>query len=182
MSNLDLEEDNYGESPENLAFGNSDQKSHLKIGKGPNKKAKMQSARLQYLYPDDDVRGKKNVGVIGQYPYFAPDREYLKKAPKMTKADELYLRKFMAGRANKDVSKIDKTAIADRQLIPTDSEDPSEYDDVVPDGPINVETDLNSRLFLERNRQFKPEQVKWKTPTGDKITLTSQIFGENKYF
>ena len=47
--------------------------------------------------PDDTKKGKKNIGgLIGQYPYFAPDENYLKKAPKMTKADELYLKKFVA--------------------------------------------------------------------------------------
>ena len=75
-------------------------------------KAKMQSAKLQYMYPDEDIRGDKNKGIIGQYPYFAPDRGYLKKAPKMTKADELYLRKFMAARDHKDVARIDQTDLA----------------------------------------------------------------------
>ena len=46
--------------------------------------AKMQSAKLQYMYPDELNKGQKNVGIIGQYPFFAPDRGYLKKAPKMT--------------------------------------------------------------------------------------------------
>ena len=45
--------------------------------------------------PDEKKTGKKNLGVIGQYPYFAPDMDYLKKAPKMTKADELYLKKYV---------------------------------------------------------------------------------------
>ena len=46
--------------------------------------------------PDENKKGKVNAGVIAQYPYFAPDESYLKKAPKMTKADELYLKKFVA--------------------------------------------------------------------------------------
>ena len=58
-------------------------------------KPKMQSAQLQYVMPDENKKGKRNLGVIAQYPYFAPDAEYLKKAPKMTKADELYLKRFV---------------------------------------------------------------------------------------
>ena len=46
------------------------------------------------------------MGVIAQYPYFSPDREYLKKAPKMTQADELYLKKFLYARKHKDIAKI----------------------------------------------------------------------------
>jgi len=38
----------------------------------------------------------------------------MKKAPKMTKADELYLKKFMAARAHKDVAKVEDSAIADK--------------------------------------------------------------------
>ena len=80
----------------------------------------MQSAKLQYTYPDEDIKGGKNKGVIGQYPYFAPDRGYMKKAPKMTKADELYLKKFMAARDHKDVARVDKTNLADRQYVDHD--------------------------------------------------------------
>ena len=68
----------------------------------------MQSAKLQYMYPDEDAKGQKNQGIIGQYPYFAPDQRYLHKAPKMTTADELYLKKFMAARAYKDVAREEK--------------------------------------------------------------------------
>ena len=71
----------------------------------------MQSAKLQYIFPDEKLKGKANKGIIGQYPYFAPDGAYLKKAPKMTKADELYLKKFMAARDHKDVAKVENTAI-----------------------------------------------------------------------
>ena len=74
----------------------------------------MQSAKLQYIMPDENIRGQKNQGVIGQYPYFSPDRRYMKKAPKMTKADELYLKKFMLARDNKDIARIDLTNLKDR--------------------------------------------------------------------
>ena len=63
------------------------------------------------MYPDEDIRGGKNAGIIGQYPYFAPDKGYMKKAPKMTKADELYLRKFMAARDFKKVAKIEDSIL-----------------------------------------------------------------------
>ena len=138
----------------------------------------MQSAQLQYVFPDESLKGKANKGVIAQYPYFAPDRNYMKKAPKMTKADELYLKKFMAARDHKDVAKIENNVIADRQYV--DLNDPG--DSQVPDGKRNVEINVNQRLFLERNKQFKPEQVSYRSASGDKITLTSKIFGENKYF
>ena len=41
----------------------------------------------------------------------------MKKAPKMTKADELYLKKFMAARDHKDVAKIEISGIADKQYV-----------------------------------------------------------------
>lgn len=50
------------------------------------------------MRPNEKASGGKNHGVVGQYPYFAPDMAALKKAPKMTKADELYLKKFMQAR------------------------------------------------------------------------------------
>ena len=148
---------------------------------GRNQKKKvMQSAKLQYIMPDEDIRGGKNHGVIGQYPYFAPDGAYLKKAPKMTKADELYLRKFMAARDHKDIARTDKNVIADRQLISSRDGDDGPGKDT--DGNVNVATNINTRLFLERNRQYKPEQVSYRTASGEKISLTNQIFGEHKYF
>ena len=110
----------------------------------------MQSAKLQYTYPDEDVKGGKNKGIIGQYPYFAPDAGYLKKAPKMTKADELYLKKFMAARDHKDIARIDKSGLADRQYV--DLDPPSDRDPFEEDGKKNVEINVNQRLFLERNR------------------------------
>jgi hypothetical protein len=116
----------------------------------------MQSAKLQYIVPDEDLTGKKNKGIIQQYPYFAPDRGHMKKAPKMTKADELYLKKFMAARAHKDVAKVEDTLIAPKQYVNMNPND-SSMDSKQLDGPINVEIDTNSRLFLERNRKFKPE-------------------------
>ena len=67
------------------------------------RKKSMQSKKLQYQVPDENLKGGKNKGVIGQYPYFAPDQAFLKKAPKMTKADELYLKKFMEARQNLDI-------------------------------------------------------------------------------
>ena len=120
------------------------------------KKAQMQSAKLQYIVPDEDLTGKKNKGIIQQYPYFAPDLGHMKKAPKMTKADELYLKKFMAARAHKDVAKVEDTIIAPKQYVNMNPND-SSMDSKQLDGPINVEIDTNSRLFLERNRKFKPE-------------------------
>ena len=100
-------------------------------------KAKMQSAKLQYIFPDDNIRGQKNQGIIAQYPYFAPDRNYLKKAPKMTKADELYLKKFMLARDHKDVARIDQTNLADRQYVSREPESDEEDDDS-DEGKLNV--------------------------------------------
>jgi hypothetical protein len=54
----------------------------------------MLSKKLQSVLPDETKKGELNAGVIGQYPYFAPDMAYLKKAPKMTNADAEYLRRY----------------------------------------------------------------------------------------
>ena len=136
----------------------------------------MQSANLQYLYPDESQKGGKNQGIIAQYPYFAPDQAYLKKAPKMTKADELYLKKFMFARKNKDISRVDQSVIAEKQYTTPKN------DEKKPDGNVNVEINVNQRLFLERNKHLKPEQVKYRSGTGDLITLTDKVFGEQRYF
>ena len=109
----------------------------------------MQSAKLQYTYPDEDVKGGVNKGIIGQYPYFAPDAGYMKKAPKMTKADELYLKKFMAARDHKDVARIDKTGLAEKQYVNMNG---SGDEDDLADGKQNIEIQVNQRLFLERNK------------------------------
>ena len=122
------------------------------------RKAKMQSAKLQYVYPDENIRGNKNSGIINQYPYFAPDKTHLKRAPKMTEADELYLKKFLMARDLKDESKIEYTNIYEKQFIDTNKDGDKNN---VQDGGTNVSIDINSRLFLERNRQFKPEQVSY---------------------
>ena len=61
--------------------------------------------------PDENKKGKKNLGVIAQYPYFAPDAEYLKKAPKMTRADELYLKRFVQAVDAQTDAKVHKTIL-----------------------------------------------------------------------
>ena len=82
----------------------------------------------------------------------------MKKAPKMTAADELYLKKFMAARAHKDVTRIEDSIIADKQYYDPDSDKkPPNGLQIQPDGKVNVTIDINQRLFLERNKQFKPE-------------------------
>ncbi len=93
--------------------------------------------------PDEDITGTKNKGIIAQYPYFAPDRGHLKKAPKMTKADELYLKKFMAARAFKDEAKIENTIIAPKQYVNTNGDGDNDQDGSKLDGSINVEIDTN---------------------------------------
>ena len=52
------------------------------------------SKKLQQVMPDENKKGDLNAGVVGQFPYFAPNMVGLKKAPKMTKADEEYLKRF----------------------------------------------------------------------------------------
>ena len=93
----------------------------------------MQSKKLQYQRPDENIKGGKNKGIIGQYPYFAPDVGYLKKAPKMTKADELYLKKFMEARENLEIAKVEDTIGA---KIRQAEEARKEYP--IPDGKVNV--------------------------------------------
>ena len=61
--------------------------------------------------PDESKKGNKNAGIIGQYPYFAPDEGYLKKAPKMTKADELYLKKYMAAAQAQADARVEDTVL-----------------------------------------------------------------------
>lgn len=92
----------------------------------------------------------------------------------MTKADELYLKKFMAARDHKDVARVDLTNLAERQYVNMNPADDGKEDD----GKVNIEINVNQRLFLERNKQFKPEQVSYRTNSGEKVTLTNQIFGE----
>ena len=73
----------------------------------------------------------------------------------MTVADELYLKKFMMARAHKDNTRIEDTVLADKQYTYPNDEPDSEKD--INPGKVNVEININSRLFLERNKQFKPE-------------------------
>ena len=61
--------------------------------------------------PDENIKSKLNAGVIGQYPFFAPDAGYLKKAPKMTKADELYLKKYVAAVNAQTDAKVEDTIL-----------------------------------------------------------------------
>ena len=68
----------------------------------------------------------------------------------MTKADELYLKKFMAARDHKDVARIDRTGLADKQDVYRDRSD--DEGDGINDGKKHVEINVNSRLFLERNK------------------------------
>ena len=74
----------------------------------------------------------------------------MKKAPKMTKADELYLKKFMAARDHKDVARIDRTGLAEKQDVYRDRSD--DEGDGLGDGKTNIEINVNQRLFLERNK------------------------------
>lgn len=138
----------------------------------------MQSRKLQYVMPDEGAKGQKNSGVIGQYPYFAPDTAGLKKAPKMTKADALYLKKFMAARAAADAAAVEQTFLGEKRIR---EEARKEYpaEDPFEDGKINIT--VNARLHLERNKHLKPEQLQYRGPGGQKISITDQIFGENRY-
>ena len=78
----------------------------------------------------------------------------MKKAPKMTKADELYLKKFMAARDNKNVSKIAESHLNDRQYVDMSARDRDTTPTKPPDGKVNVEINVNQRLFLERNKHL----------------------------
>ena len=113
---------------------------------------KMQSRKLQYQAPDENVKGKAG-GIVGQYPYFAPDAAGMKKAPKMTKADELYLKKFMKAREAADIAKIEQTYIEEKRIR---EEARREYPvDPFEDGKVNIT--VNARLHLERNKHLKPD-------------------------
>ena len=99
---------------------------------------------MQYTMPDENSKGQKNGGIIGQYPYFAPDTAGMKKAPKMTKADELYLKKFMEGRRFQELSKIEEFEKEKDLARITNEEEPFD------DGKVKVT--INERLFEERRR------------------------------
>ena len=62
----------------------------------------------------------------------------------------MYLKKFMAARDHKDVARIDKTGLADKQDVYRDRSDGE--GDGIGDGKANIEINVNSRLFLERNK------------------------------
>ena len=87
--------------------------------------------------PDENKKGKKNLGVIAQYPYFAPDAEYLKKAPKMTKADELYLKRFVQAVDAQTDAKVHSTILGKE-------EGQQELEEV----------EINPRLHVERNNKI----------------------------
>ena len=101
----------------------------------------------------------------------------------MTKADELYLRKFMGARDHKDIARIDKTNLHERQYVglePVESDDEDGPDD---DGNNN-DPNMNDRLFKERNKgKLPPDQLNSnRSASGDKVTLTSKVFGSHRYF
>ena len=137
----------------------------------------MQSKSLQYTRPDENNKGTKNGGIVGQYPYFAPDQGYMKKAPKMTKADELYLKKFMEAREMADMVRLEEIENDKNRREKADRDYPNPFDV----GKINIEVNVNSRLFLERNKHLKAENVQYQMASGEKISLTNKIFGDNNY-
>ena len=51
-------------------------------------------------------KGKYTKGVVGQYPFYAPDTRSLKPAPKASEADKLLLWMYTATIANADVAQI----------------------------------------------------------------------------
>ena len=104
----------------------------------------MQSKNLQYVMPDENIQGDKNGGVIGQYPYFAPDMGGMKKAPKMTVADELYLRKFMEGRRFQELAMVEEFEKQKAREKEANDDEPFE------DGKSKVT--INTRLHEERER------------------------------
>ena len=127
----------------------------------PSKPPVKQSQRLQYLRPDPTKTGKKNSGAIGQYPYFAPDAAYLKTAPKMTKAEELYLKKLTAAVHAQEAAEVPEHVLARPE------------GKVVGPARAEIDKDPNPRLLKERN------------PLTDKLgrffqkkTRTAAIFAE----
>jgi len=58
-----------------------------------------------------------------------------------------------------------------------DKEFPNPFDE----GKVNIEINVNSRLYLERNKHLKPEQIQYRLASGEKISLTDQIFGDNNF-
>ena len=92
--------------------------------------------------PDENKKGKRNLGVIAQYPFFAPDAEYLKKAPKMTKADELYLKRFVQAVDAQTDAKVHETVLGGEDK-----------------GDELEEVEINPRLHVERSKISITEQI-----------------------
>ena len=120
------------------------------------KKPMKQSEYLQYIRPDEAKTGKVNKSAIGQYPYFAPDATYLKKAPKMTKAEELYLKTLTKAVHAKEAAEVENTIVA---VPETAHEEEDDYD-------------ANPRLLKERNKITEKLGDFFK-----KKKLTEMIFG-----
>ena len=78
--------------------------------------------------PDDQKKGDLNAGVVGQFPYFAPNLPGLKKAPKMTAADEEYLKRFIGAVKDEEIANQKKSILAlkDPKKKPTKSKNPKD--------------------------------------------------------
>ena len=71
----------------------------------------MVSKKLQQILPDENKKGDLNAGVVGQFPYFAPNVPGLKKAPKMTNADEEYLKRFIGAVRDEEIAQEKKSVL-----------------------------------------------------------------------
>ena len=74
----------------------------------------------------------------------------MKKAPKMTKADALYLKKFMAAREAAEIADEEDSLKAE---LARREEARKYYPEPFDDGKVNVQ--INARLYLERNKNAK---------------------------
>lgn len=108
-----------------------------------------------------------NAGVVGQFPYFAPDTAYLKKAPKMTSADAEYLRRYMQIAKEKEIANVEDTFVGVKDKLKPEDE--------------SEEEDINPRLKATRiNNQ--PDGKTMTDIEGNPVTLTDAIFEEKKFF
>ena len=91
-----------------------------------------------------------NAGVVGQFPFFAPNLPGLKKAPKMTNADEEYLKRFIGAVRDEEIANEKKSILA--QKDPKNRRPAGKGPSKGGDDGSGEEEIVNQRLIQERNK------------------------------
>lgn len=152
--------------------------SYLSASKKAELKGKKkQSALLQLIQPDESKKGHINEGLVGQYPYFAPDVSNLVKAPKMTKADELYLRRLQEVVKNRELAGVEDTTLGLKEKLQRRGTLNKDGDFADPIDKTQINITINPRLYNERKTL---DLAGGQGPK--KGSLTDKIFGDQQYF